>query len=316
MLKPIKIGISSCLLGNMVRYDGNHSHDPFLTQTLGLFTEYVSVCPEVECGMSIPREAIRLMGNPENPRLVSNEKNIDKTETMKTWAEQRIKTLEKDNLCGFIFKSKSPSCGLYRVKVYGEKGDFSKTGTGIFARAFTETFPRIPVEESGRLQDPKLRENFIENIFSLQRWRDLIEKNKTLGGLVDFHSKNKLLILSHSQEHYRNLGKLVGQGKSRELHTLFDNYEEILLKALNLKTTLKKNINVLHHIMGYFKNNLTTPEKEELLTIVDQYRSEYVPLIVPITLIKHYVMKYPEPWLETQTYLNPHPFELKLRNYF
>jgi len=172
------------------------------------------------------------------------------------------------------------------------------------------------VEESGRLQDPELRENFIENIFSLQRWRDLIEKNKTLGGLVDFHSKNKLLILSHSQEHYRNLGKLVGQGKSQELHALFDNYEEILLKALNLKTTLKKNINVLHHIMGYFKNNLTTQEKEELLTIVDQYRSEYVPLIVPITLIKHYVMKYPQPWLEIQTYLNPHPFELKLRNYF
>jgi len=316
MLKPIKIGISSCLLGNMVRYDGNHSHDPFLTQTLGLFTEYIPVCPEVECGMSIPREAIRLMGDPENPRLVSNEKNIDKTEAMKTWAEGKLKALEKDNLCGFIFKSKSPSCGLYRIKVYGGKGGFSKTGTGIFARAFTEKFPRIPVEESGRLQDPELRENFIENIFSLQRWRDLIEKNKTLGGLVDFHSKNKLLILSHSQEHYRNLGKLVGQGKSQELHTLFDNYEEILLKALNLKTTLKKNINVLHHILGYFKNNLTSPEKEELLTIVDQYRSEYVPLIVPITLIKHYVMKYPHPWLETQTYLNPHPFELKLRNYF
>lgn len=316
MLKPIKIGISSCLLGNMVRYDGNHSHDPFLTQTLGLFTEYIPVCPEVECGMSIPREAIRLVGDPENPRLVSNENNIDKTEAMKTWAEGKLKALEKDNLCGFIFKSKSPSCGLYRIKVYGGKGGFSKTGTGIFARAFTEKFPRVPVEESGRLQDPKLRENFIENIFSLQRWRDLIEKNKTLGGLVDFHSKNKLLILSHSQEHYRNLGKLVGQGKSQDLHTLFDNYEEILLKALNLKTTLKKNINVLHHILGYFKNNLTSPEKEELLTIVDQYRSEYVPLIVPITLIKHYVMKYPHPWLETQTYLNPHPFELKLRNYF
>jgi len=316
MLKPIKIGISSCLLGNMVRYDGNHSHDPFLTQTLGLFTEYIPVCPEVECGMSIPREAIRLMGDPENPRLVSNEKNIDKTEAMKTWAEGKLKALEKDNLCGFIFKSKSPSCGLYRIKVYGGKGGFSKTGTGIFARAFTEKFPRIPVEESGRLQDPELRENFIENIFSLQRWRDLIEKNKTLGGLVDFHSKNKLLILSHNQALYRNLGKLVGQGKSQELHTLFDNYEEILLKALNLKTTLKKNINVLHHILGYFKNNLTSPEKEELLTIVDQYRSEYVPLIVPITLIKHYVMKYPHPWLEIQTYLNPHPFELKLRNYF
>lgn len=316
MLEPIKIGISSCLLGNRVRYDGNHSHERFLTQTLGLFAEYVPVCPEVECGMPVPRESVRLVGDPENPRLVTRETGVDKTDQMKDWIKGRLPALEKENLCGFIFRSKSPSSGLYRIKVYRDDGTVNKSGQGLFARAFTERFPRIPVEEAGRLHDPKLRENFIENIFSFQRWRNLLDTNRTLGGLVDFHTRNKLLILSHSQDQYRKLGRLVASGKQLDPDQLFDTYEEILLKALGLKTTLKKNINVLLHILGYFKKDLSAGEKQELLDIIDQYRSEYVPLIVPITLIRHYVSKYEQPWLEMQTYLNPHPFELKLRNYF
>ncbi|CCK78200.1 YbgA family protein [Desulfobacula toluolica] len=316
MLTPIKIGISSCLLGNKVRYDGGHSHDRFLTQTLGLFAKYVPVCPEVECGMPIPREAVRLVGTPENPKLVTQKTRQDKTRQMKDWIPAKLKTLEQENLCGFIFRSKSPSSGLYRIRVYGDDGKVRKTGTGLFARAFTQHFPRVPVEEAGRLHDPELRENFIEAIFSLQRWRDLLKKNRTPGGLVDFHTRNKLLILSHNQDLYRKLGKLVAQGKTLDMDQLFDAYEKILLNSLKLKTTVKKNINVLHHILGYFKRNLTGSEKHELLTIIDQYRSGYVPLIVPITLIRHYVMKYDQPWLKIQTYLNPHPFELKLRNYF
>ena len=316
MLTPLKIGISSCLLGNQVRYDGGHSHDRFLTQTLGLFAQYVPVCPEVESGMPIPREAVRLMGDPENPRLVTQKTGIDKTQQMNDWIETRLKTLEKENLCGFIFKSKSPSSGLYRIRVYGDDGSVRKTGTGLFARAFTRHFPRIPVEEAGRLNDPALRENFIEALFSLQRWRNLLDTSKTLGGLVEFHTQNKLLILSHNQELYRKMGRLVAQGKSMETDILFDTYEQILLKALRLKTSLKKNINVLQHVMGFFKKDLAAPEKQEILSIIDQYRSGYVPLIVPLTLIKHYVLKYDHPWLKNQTYLNPHPFELKLRNYF
>lgn len=316
MLTPIKIGISSCLLGNKVRYDGGHSHDRFLTQTLGLFAEYVPVCPEVECGMPTPREAVRLVGPTENPRLVTQKTGKDKTEQMQTWIKGRLKELAKEDLCGFIFRSKSPSSGLYRIRVYGDDGKVRKNGIGLFAKAFTDAFPRIPVEEAGRLHDPKLRENFIENIFSLQRWRTLLGQNKSLGGLVEFHTKNKLLILSHNQDIYREMGRLVAQGKNYDLNELFDRYEELLLKALKLKTTLKKNINVLHHMLGYFKKNLSGDEKQELLSVIDQYRSGYVPLIVPITLIKHYVMKYDQPWLKTQTYLNPHPFELKLRNYF
>lgn len=316
MLTPIKIGISSCLLGNKVRYDGGHSHDRFLTQTLGLFAEYVPVCPEVECGMPTPREAVRLVGPTENPRLVTQKTGKDKTEQMQTWIKGRLKELAKEDLCGFIFRSKSPSSGLYRIRVYGDDGKVRKNGIGLFAKAFTDAFPRIPVEEAGRLHDPKLRENFIENIFSLQRWRTLLGQNKSLGGLVEFHTKNKLLILSHNQDIYREMGRLVAQGKNYDLNELFDGYEELLLKALKLKTTLKKNINVLHHMLGYFKKNLNGDEKQELLSVIDQYRSGYVPLIVPITLIKHYVMKYDQPWLQAQTYLNPHPFELKLRNYF
>lgn len=316
MLKPIKIGISSCLLGNKVRYDGGHSHDRFLTQTLGLFAEYVPICPEVECGMPIPREAVRLAGNPENPRLVTQKTGEDKTRQMETWIEGRLKELAEENLCGFIFRSKSPSSGLYRIRVYGDDGKVRKNGTGLFAKAFTLAFPRIPVEEAGRLHDPKLRENFIEKIFSLQRWRRLLKENRTLGGLVEFHTQNKLLLLSHSQKIYREMGRLVATGKRMESNELFDKYEHHLLKALKLTTTLKKNINVLQHMMGYFKKDLDRSEKQELLDVFEKYRSGYIPLIVPITLMKHYVRKYDQAWLKGQTYLNPHPFELKLRNYF
>ena len=316
MLSPIKIGISSCLMGNPVRYDGGHSHDRFLTQTLGLFCDYVPVCPEVECGMPTPRNSLRLEGDPDNPRLITRKTREDHTRQMQDWIAKKLPDLEKENLCGFIFKSKSPSSGLYRIKVYGDGNKVQNNGVGLFARAFTERFPRIPVEEAGRLNDPKLRENFIENIFTLQRWRRFLEDRPTLGKLVAFHTDNKLLILSHSQEIYREMGKLVAQGKQQDFNELLDTYEGLMLKALDLKTTIKKNIKVLQHAMGFFKNDLTPSEKQELLTSFDQYRDGYVPLIVPLTLIKHYVMKYDHPWLKTQTYLNPHPFELKLRNYF
>lgn len=316
MLPKIKLGVSTCLLGHKVRYDGNHSHNRYLTQTLGLFADYVPVCPEVECGMPTPREAVRLAGDPDAPRLETRKTQTDKTGMMADWIPGRLAELEKEDLCGFIFRSKSPSSGLYRIRVYGDDGKVRKTGTGLFAKAFTRHFPRIPVEEAGRLHDPKLREHFIERIFAFQRWRDLLDRNKTLGGLVDFHTCNKLLILSHNQEHYRKLGKLVARGKEFGIDDLFDRYEERLFRALNLKTTLKKNINVLLHILGFFKRNLSSDEKQEMLAVVDRYRDGLVPLIVPLTLLNHYVRKYEQPWLKMQTYLNPHPFELKLRNYF
>ncbi len=315
MAERIKIGISSCLLGNHVRFDGGHKLDRFLVGTLGQYVEYVPVCPEVEVGFPVPREALRLVGNYESPRLVTTHTREDHTERMVTWSRKRVRELEGEGLCGFIFKSNSPSSGMERVKVYNDKGMPEKKGTGLFARVFMNHFPLIPVEDEGRLHDPKLRENFIETIFTLKRWRETIDQGRRLGNLVAFHSNHKLLILAHSPQHYRKMGKLVAGGKSVPPVTLFSQYEAFLVEALRLKATASKNTNVLEHTLGYFKKQLTPDEKQEMLEIIQQYRSGHVPLVVPVTLINHYVRKYGEPYLSRQVYLNPHPIELQLRNH-
>ena len=315
MVEKIRLGISACLLGQEVRYDGGHKLDRFLTDTLGQYVEYVPVCPEVECGLSVPREAMHLAGDPESPRLVTIKTKRDLTDQMVQWAGKRVEELEKEDLCGFVFKTGSPSSGMERVKVYNEKGMPEKKGVGMFARAFMEHFPLLPVEEDGRLHDPKLRENFIESIFTLMRWREVLREKRNVGRLVAFHTKNKLLILSHNQTHYRQMGKLVAGGKGVPVKGLYADYETLLLDALRLKTTVKKNINVLQHMMGYFKRDLSSDEKQELLEIIEEYRQGYVPLIVPITLFNHYVRKYAQSYLDRQTYLKPHPIALQLRNH-
>jgi len=315
METKFRIGISSCLLGNEVRWNAGHKLDKYLTRTLGKFVEYVPVCPEVEVGLGIPRESMRLVGDPENPRLITFKSKTDHTERMVTWAQKRVREMEKEALCGFIFKSDSPSSGMIRVKVYNEKGMPHKVGIGIFARAFMEHFPLVPVEDDGRLNDPLIRENFILQIFTMKRWRDNLTGRRSMGKLVDFHTRNKLLLLSHSQKHYRLMGKLVADGKKMPIHELYSQYQLLLVEALRLKTTIRKHTNVLQHLMGYFKKQLTTDEKQELLEVFDNYRNELVPLIVPITLINHYVRKYDQSYLQQQTYLNPHPMELKLRTY-
>jgi uncharacterized protein YbgA (DUF1722 family)/uncharacterized protein YbbK (DUF523 family) len=302
-------------LGENVRYDGGHKRDRFIIETLGQFVEFVPVCPEVECGLGIPRESMHLEGNPESPRLVTTRTKIDHTERMVTWARTRVKELEAEDLCGFIFKSRSPSSGMERVKIYNEKGMATKNGVGMFAMIFMDNFPLLPVEEDGRLHDVRLRENFIERIFALKRWRELLGSKRSRGRLVSFHTQHKLLILSHSPKHSRILGKLVAEAKNIPQDQLYSQYQTQLMEALKLKSTIKKNINVLQHMMGYFKRDLSADEKQELLEVIDEYRGEYTPLIVPITLIKHYVRKYDQPYLKEQVYLNPHPTELKLRNH-
>ena len=315
MLAKIKLGISACLLGEKVRYDGGHKLDHFITETLGKFVEFVPICPEVECGLGIPREAMHLVSSPEGPRLVTIRTQVDYTERMRTWAQKRVVELDQEDLCGFIFKSDSPSSGMERVKIYSGKGGPAKTGVGMFAREFMQHFPLLPVEEEGRLHDPGLRENFLERLFSLKRWRDTLALGPKPGHLVDFHTRHKLLIMSHSPKYYELLGKLVAQIKGIPLPELYEQYETQLMEALRLKTTIKKNVNVLLHVMGYFKKNLSPTEKEELLEIIDEYRKGYVPLIVPVTLLNHYVRKYDQSYLKNQYYLHPHPIELKLRNH-
>jgi len=240
---------------------------------------------------------------------------VDHTERMRAWAQKRVVELEQEDLCGFIFKSDSPSSGMERVKIYSGKGMADKTGVGLFAQEFMQHFPLLPVEEEGRLHDPGLRENFLESLFTMKRWRETRALGTKRGHLVDFHTRHKLLIMSHSPKHYGLLGKLVAQMKEIPLPEMYERYQTLLMEALRLKTTIKKNANVLLHVMGYFKKNLSPAEKEELLRIVNNYQKGYIPLIVPVTLLNHYMWKYDQNYLKSQYYLDPHPLELKLRNH-
>jgi uncharacterized protein YbgA (DUF1722 family)/uncharacterized protein YbbK (DUF523 family) len=314
-VEKITLGISACLLGKNVRYDGGHKLDRFLTDTLGKYVHYVPVCPEVECGLGVPRESMRLLGDPASPRLVTTRTGRDFTEQMTRWARDRVRELEKENLCGFIFKSDSPSSGMERVKVYGEQGMAEKKGVGIFARVFMEHFPLLPVEEEGRLHDPLLRENFIEQIFVLKRWQESRTSGKRRQGLVEFHTRHKFLILAHSEKHSRMMGKMIAGISGKPIGEAYEKYQTLLMEALRLRCTPRKHVNVLQHMMGYFKQQLSPDEKKELLDVLDSYRRGDIPLIVPVTLIAHYVRKYDQPYLRDQWYLHPHPMELQLRNH-
>ncbi len=310
----LKIGVSSCLLGNEVRFDGGHKHDRYITGTLSNYITFVPVCPEVECGLSIPREAMRLTGDPEKPTLITNKTGIDHTERMINWAKKKVVQLEQESLCGFIFKNRSPSSGMERVKVYDKNNVPRSIGVGLFARAFMDHFPLLPVEEEGRLHDILLRENFIESIFVYRRWRDVVA-SPSAGGLVDFHSRHKLLLMAHSEKHCRMMGKMIAQAGKVDHNELIGQYQESLMAAIRLKPTIKKHVNVLMHMMGYFKKLISADEKQELLSVINQFHECIVPLIVPITLLNHYIRKFNEPYLNKQYYLNPHPLELKLRNH-
>jgi uncharacterized protein YbgA (DUF1722 family)/uncharacterized protein YbbK (DUF523 family) len=314
-LEKIKIGISSCLLGEKVRYDGGHKLDHFLTNTLGAYIDWVPVCPEVESGMPVPREAMHLVGDPESPRLVTIRGGVDHTSRMRRWANKKIKVLASDNLCGFVFKSRSPSSGMRGVKIYSPEGKPVGTGSGIFAKAFQDRFPLLPVADEGRLHDPALRENFIERIFAFKRWQEFKSLDKTVDGLVSFHTSHKLLVLAHSPRHYSALGKLVADPKKYRREELFERYCISLMEGLQFLATVRKNTNVLQHLTGYFKQRLSSNEKQELQDVIANYHRELVPLIVPITLLQHYVRTHNAEYLKQQIYLNPHPLELMLRNH-
>lgn len=305
------VGVSSCLLGNNVRYDGGHKLDRFIRDRLGSFVRFVPVCPEVECGLSIPREAMRLVNTGDAIKLLTQKTQTDITPRMTAWAEQKITDLKELPLCGFIFKSRSPSSGMKGVKVYTDKGGVTKTGIGIFAKAFMEAFPDLPVEDEGRLNDDGIRENFIERLFVMHRWLNMLHEGFTRGRLVEFHARHKLILMAHSPTGQTELGRIV----ATETPDPAGDYHKKLMTILALKATVKKNTNVLEHIAGYFKKVLNPKEKAELVGVTADYHNGLVPLIVPITLLKHYVMLYGPSYLENQFYLNPHPMELMLRNH-
>ncbi len=315
MADKIKLGISTCLLGEKVRYDGGHKLDRYLANVVGPFVEWVPICPEVECGLPTPRESMRLVQTDNGVRLLTGKTKVDHTERMQSWTEKRLDILEKEHICGYIFKSKSPSSGMRDIKIYSQAGMPLGKGEGMFAGRLMQRFPYLPVEDEGRLNDAGLRENFIERVFVYYRWQKYLVEGASRKGLVDFHTDHKYLIMAHSETHMRAMGKLVAAPHSKNKENLLNEYFVNLMEGLKLKATVKKNVNVLQHILGYFKKQLSSDEKQEMLEVIEQYHNQLIPLIVPVTLLKHYVNKYQEPYLQRQHYLNPHPAELMLRNH-
>ena len=312
--KPL-LGISSCLLGNEVRFDGGHKHNKYVTKQLGEHFRYRSYCPEVGIGLGIPRPPIRLVNLGEEPRAVKvDDATVDFTDQLRDYSQSTIPELEQ--LSGFILKKDSPSCGMERVKVYPDKPDKApaRTGSGIFARTVMQADPTLPVEEEGRLMDPGLRENFIVRVFTRFRWLQLRQTGLTPANLIEFHSRHKFLLQSHHEAGFRKMGRLIAEAGKGDIEKLAAEYFSLAMQTLKRQATRGTHVNVLLHIMGFLKNDLSPADKQDLLGLIEDYRTGLVPLIVPITLLNHFLRRHPSGYIEQQYYLEPHPRELMLRN--
>lgn len=308
----IPVGISSCLLGEHVRYDGGHKNNDYIRKTLGEYFEFIPFCPEVESGMSIPRPAVQLRYTDQGVRCVGvKDHSLDVTEQMNACTERQRHWVE--NLCGYILKKDSPSCGMTRVKIY--KNDHAdRVGTGLFAQFIKDNFPLLPLEEEGRLGDPHLRENFIQRVYVLHRWQQLCATPITPKRLTQFHSQHKLIAMSHDQNRARDLGRLAASADPTNIAQVSEQYGLALMQTLKKIATRGNHVNVLQHIQGYLKKNLDADDKVELSETIERYRLGYVPLIVPITLLKHHFRKQPDPFIEQSLYMSPYPKELTLLN--
>ncbi len=312
---PVRIGVSTCLLGEHVRFDGGHKRDLFLVETFGRHVDWVSVCPEVEAGFGTPRASMRLFRDGDDVCLVTTKTGVDHTERMRRFAVGRVVALAQHDLSGYVLKKGSPSCGMERVKIYGTRGGLAATGRGLVAEELMQAYPHLPVEEEGRLSDPRLRENFVERVFAYRRLRSLFEPRWTVGGLVAFHTAHKLQLMVHAPSLYTTLGRLVAGAKTIERAALRRRYEAGFMEALTVMATPKRQVNVLQHILGCFSRRLDAAARRELVELIDDYRRSLVPLVVPLTLIRHYVRQYEIGYLQEQTYLDPHPKELMLLNH-
>lgn len=310
----VKIGVSSCLLGQEVRYNGGHKQDRFLVSSLSQFVDYVPVCPEVAIGLGIPRPPIRLVGDPDLPKAVgTDDATMDVTSRLQSFAHDKVPSLGE--ISGYILKKDSPSCGMERVKVYSEKGGAAqRKGQGVFARVLMERMPLLPVEEEGRLNDPVLKENFLTRIFVIRRWQELVAEGLSSRALIAFHTDHKFLLMAHSQAAYKRMGQLLADLGGADLEAIALMYVTELMTALKRRATRKRHANTLQHMAGYLKRSIDSDDKQELNHNIDAYRRGQVPLIVPITLFRHYFRRHPDPYMERQVYLNPHPDELSLRN--
>lgn len=319
---PLRIGVSSCLVGRPVRFDGQHKRDSFLVDELGPFVTFVPVCPEVEVGMPVPRETLRLIRGAgrraEETRMVSRS-GEDWTARMTAWAKDRVAALARAELSGYVLKKDSPSCGVWRVKRYDEGepeagGHPQRDGQGLFAAELQRALPHLPVEEEGRLCDAKLRDNFIERVFAYHRLCALWSSRWSMKSLVDFHTREKMALLAHDEPGYRRLGRLVAGGKALLRDELRARYQAGFMEALGKLATPARHVNVLMHMFGHFSGRLSPEARQEVLTVIDDHRNGLVPLVVPLTLLRHYVRLLKVAYLSEQTYLDPHPKELMLRN--
>jgi uncharacterized protein YbgA (DUF1722 family)/uncharacterized protein YbbK (DUF523 family) len=318
---PLTLGVSACLVGENVRSNGGHARDHFLVKDLGPWVRFVTVCPEAEVGMGTPRETVRLVGDVAAPRMVGTKSGREWTDAMREHGERRAAELDDAGLDGFVLKKASPSCGLLRVRLYDRNGVPSSVARGLWADALVKRHPLLPVEEEGRLHDPRLRENFIERLFAFRRWRRLLgdvpaSKPPAMKDLVLFHAAHKLALLAHHPGRYRELGRLVAQHEPLDLPTRLVRYGALFMETLSVPATPGRHANVLEHLLGFVKDALPARDKADLLALIADHRRGLLPLIVPVTLLKHHLARHPVPdWVHAQTYLNPYPRELMLRNH-
>lgn len=315
MTAPVRIGVSSCLLGQKVRYDGGHKRDDFVSDLLARFVEFVPVCPEMEIGLGTPRDSIHLAKINGEVRLVNPKTGQDSTEPMTRWAAIRLAALEKENLSGYILKKDSPSCGMERVKLRQPGKQPTKDGVGLFAGILMARWPTLPVEEEGRLNDPRLRENFIERVFAYHRLAQFFREGWTGGDLVRFHTAEKLLLMAHEPVGYQELGRLVATAKGVPRAEFAQRYQTRFMEALGHRATTRRHVNVLSHAAGYFRDKATPEERRELRSVIEDFQRELVPLVAPIVLLRSLVRTKGIAYLEGQTYLYPHPKEMMLRNH-
>ena len=313
--REIRVGVSACLLGQKVRYDGGHKHDRYLTDTLAEFFTLVPMCPEAEVGMGTPRETVRLEGDIADPRMVAPRSGADWTSRMNSWSGAKVKDLAAQNLSGFVFKKNSPSCGVFRVGVMQASGQPLAQGRGLFAAVYTRAFPLVPVEEEGRLHDPKLRENFLERVFAYDRVTALLTGRWKRGDVVEFHSREKYLLLAHSPKHYKELGQLVAAISQHKPAEFRERYLTLYMEALAVKATTRRHVNALQHIAGHLREHIRPEELQRVHAVIQEFGQSLVPLVVPMTLLRHYVELFQVPYVMDQIYLNPHPKELMLRNH-
>lgn len=309
----IHLGVSACLLGARVRFDGGHKKNGYVVDGLGEHFRFVPFCPEVAIGMDTPRPSLRLVGDIAAPHVRgSRDDSLDVTDKLYEYSNNQAQRLQ--GLSGFIFKKDSPSCGMERVRVYSDQGMPQRKGTGIFARAVQQANPVLPVEEEGRLNDPALRENFILRVYVHARWQALLHQGVTRKGLLDFHTRHKLLVMSHSTVIYRELGRRLARLDNADLDALANDYIGLVMQALKLRASRKRHVNVLQHILGYLRKQLNAVNRADLADVIDNYRRGLVPLVVPVTLLQHHFRHHPNTYISRQLYMNPYPPELMLRN--